>query len=55
MKYSKLSNYTIKKILKNFCIELTAVQTAKIMNINRHTVEFCNIRLAATSYSQVLC
>ena len=39
MKYSKLSNYTIKKILKNFCIELTAVQTAKIMNINRHTVD----------------
>jgi len=39
MKYSKLSNYTIKKILKNFSIELTAVQTAKIMNINRHTVD----------------
>jgi len=39
MKYSKLSDYTIKKILKNFCIELTATQTAKLMNINRHTVD----------------
>ena len=39
MKYSKLSDYTIKKILRNFCVELTATQTAKLMNINRHTVD----------------
>jgi transposase len=39
MKYSKLSHYTIKKILKNFCLELTAVQTAKILRVNRHTVD----------------
>ena len=39
MKYSKLSHYTIKKILKDFCLELTAVQTAKILRVNRHTVD----------------
>jgi transposase len=39
MKYSKLSHYTIKKILQNFCLELTAVQTAKLLRVNRHTVD----------------
>lgn len=39
MKYSKLSDYNIKKILQKFCIELTAVQTAKDLRINRHTVD----------------
>jgi len=39
MKYSKLSNYQIKKILKCFCLELTAVQTAKQLELNRHTVD----------------
>jgi hypothetical protein len=28
MKYSKLSNYQIKKILRCFCLELTATQVA---------------------------
>jgi len=39
MKYSKLSNYQIKKILRNFCLELTAVQTAKQLGVNRHTAD----------------
>ncbi len=39
MKYSKLSDYTIKKILSDFCLELTAVQTAEQLGLNRHTVE----------------
>ncbi len=39
MKYSKLSNYQIKKILQNFCLELTAVQTARLVRVNRHTVD----------------
>ena len=39
MKYSKLSDYQIKKILRNFSLELTAVQTARQMNLNRHTVD----------------
>jgi hypothetical protein len=39
MKYSKLSNYQIKKILQNFCLELTAIQTAKQLRINRHTAD----------------
>jgi len=39
MKYSKLSNYQIKKILKCFCLELTAVRTAKQLELNRHTVD----------------
>ena len=39
MKYSKLSNYQIKKILRCFCLELTAFQTAKYLGFNRHTIE----------------
>jgi transposase len=39
MKYSKLSHYQIKKILQNFCLELTAVQTAGLVKVNRHTVD----------------
>lgn len=39
LKYSKLSNYQIKKILKKFCLELTAVQTANDLGLNRHTVD----------------
>ncbi len=39
MKYSKLSNYQIKKLLYNFSLELTSVQTARQLKLNRHTVD----------------
>ena len=39
MKYSKLSNYQIKKILRCFCSELTATQAAEQTGFNRHTIE----------------
>ncbi len=39
MKYSKLSNYKIKKILQCFCLELTATQTSKQLSLNRNTVD----------------
>ena len=39
MKYSKLSNYQIKKILACFCNELTATQTRKQLGLNRNTVD----------------
>jgi len=39
VKYSKLSNYKIKKILHKFCLELTAVQAANDLSLNRHTIE----------------
>ncbi len=39
VKYSKLSNYKIKKILRKFCIELTAVQASKDLDLNRHTID----------------
>jgi transposase len=38
MKYRRLSNYKIKKILKCFCEDITATQTAKILDINRNTI-----------------
>jgi len=40
MKYSKLSTFKIKKILHSFCLELTAVQTAKQLELNRKTVDY---------------
>ncbi len=39
VKYAKLSNKKIKQILKYFCLELTAVQTAKMMRLNRNTID----------------
>lgn len=39
VKYAKISKKTIKEILKCFCLELTAVQTAKILNLNRNTID----------------
>lgn len=39
MEYSKLSIYQIKRILKCFGLGLTAVQTAKQLNLNRHTID----------------
>ena len=39
IKYAKISEKLIKKILKYFCLELTAVQTAKLLNLNRRTID----------------
>lgn len=38
IKYSKLSNYTIKKILKCFCIDIDATKCGKLLELNRHTI-----------------
>ncbi len=38
IKYRKLSNYRLKKLLRCFCEDLTATQTAKVTAINRNTV-----------------
>ena len=39
IKYAKLGNKKIKQILKYFCLELTAVQTAKMSGLNRNTID----------------
>ena len=39
MKYSKLSDYKIKKILQCFANELTATQASKQLSLNRHTID----------------
>lgn len=39
MKYSKLSNYQIKNILRCFCNELTATQASKQLGLNRNTID----------------
>ncbi len=38
IKYGKLSNYKIKKIMTYFCIDIDATRTAKLIGINRETV-----------------
>ena len=38
MKYRRLSVYKIKKILECFCNDLTASTTARILKINRNTI-----------------
>lgn len=54
MKYSKISDYKIKKILRCFCDELTSIQTAKQLNLNRNTVDrYYNIfREKITDYQE---
>jgi len=39
MKYAKLSTFKIKKILRCFSDELTSVQAAKQLSLNRHTTD----------------
>ncbi len=39
MKHSKLSDHRIKKILKCFSDELTSLQTAKFLSLNRNTTD----------------
>jgi transposase len=39
MKYAKLSTFKIKKILRCFSNELTSVQAAKQLSLNRHTTD----------------
>lgn len=39
MRYSKISDYQIKKILHSFSLELTAVQASRQLHLNRHTVD----------------
>ena len=38
MKYRRLGNYKVKKIMMCFCEDLTASTTAKILSINRNTI-----------------
>ena len=38
MVYKVLSDYKIKKIMKCFCIDLTASKTAELLDINRNTI-----------------
>lgn len=38
IKYSKLSDYKIKKILKCFCSDIDATKTAEILGLNRKTI-----------------
>lgn len=38
MKYSKLSNYKIKKLIFCFCSDIDATKTSEILSLNRNTV-----------------
>ena len=38
IKYSKLSSYIIKKIIRCFCIDIDATKTGKLLDLNRHTI-----------------
>jgi transposase-like protein len=38
MKYNKLTNYQIKKIIKCFCADLNATQTGILLDFNRKTI-----------------
>lgn len=35
---AKISDYKVKKIIKHFCVDIPAVKTAKLLGINRNTI-----------------
>ena len=39
LKYSKIKNFKVKKILKCFCEDLPAIKTASLLQLNRKTVD----------------
>jgi hypothetical protein len=41
LKEAKLSSYKIKKIIKCFSLDITASKTAKLLGINRNTINHC--------------
>jgi len=38
IKYSKLSNYQLKKIIHHFCIDIDATKTSQLIDFNRNTI-----------------
>lgn len=54
MKNKPLSNYKIKKIIECFSLELTATQAAKLLSINRNTINkyYHQIRTAIAYHQQ---
>jgi transposase len=38
IKYSKISNYQLKKIIKHFCVDIDATRTSKLIGLNRETI-----------------
>jgi len=55
LKYSKLSNYQIRKVIEYFALELTAVQTSKHLKLNRKTVDriYQTIREKIANYQEI--
>ena len=38
IKWSKISNYTLKRIIRHFIVDVRADQTAKLLKLNRNTI-----------------
>lgn len=38
IKYSKISDYQLKKIVKCFCSDIDATKTSEILDFNRKTI-----------------
>lgn len=61
LKYSKISKYKIKKILKLFCEDIPAIKSAEILNLNRKTIDrYYNlfrekITIASIKEMEVIC
>ena len=55
LKYSKLSNYQIRKVIEYFALELTAVQTSKYLKLNRKTVDriYQTLRKKIARYQEI--
>jgi len=53
LKYSKLSDYKIKKIMTHFCVDIPATKAALLLNMNRNTVtRFFKLFREAICYHQ---
>lgn len=38
LKHAKISRYTLKKIIKHFCVDVSATSAAKLLGLNRNTI-----------------
>ncbi len=50
VKYSKISDYKIKKVLRHYCADLDATKTAYLLGLNRNTINRLYKLFRATIY-----
>ena len=51
LKNAKLSTFKVKKIIEHFCLDVNASKTAKLLGMNRNTINYWYHRFRAAIYA----